>query len=556
MEANFKELPINPDRFCEGISKIGYKPAAALMDIVDNSVAAGANHVQIELVTRAGTTNSSAGNVELFRISDDGIGMSEDQIETALEIGSDVEYPKNSLSKFGFGLKSAGFSLGRRIEVTSRSAGQLTASRFVDRDIIRDRRQYGICAQEPPAGAETWLTEVPSGTVIEISKTAPNQESAAKIRKELQKRLGVTYFNFLSRSNSPLSISIKVGADCEEVKPLDILFWATAADGFDPDTYDGKTPCKIYDGTVGDDLFASEEKVQLQITVFPMDRMKGYPAFSDEEKKRVASYAVSRENSGFFFYRNGRLIRWGDKVAGVTRDDIGFRARVSFTTAHDELFHVDVSKQNLELSEDFEQKLSLLCRTPLGDAREAFAICKRLLSLGTGVEGEAFNIRTDVFEESDPIEDIEPAATEVKVERRAILETETRDRETKEGDEPEITAPAGAAETPIFERVRYSDKVIGLDVSVPGTDRTEGTYVRINKNHPFYDLVISHFDPSDPARLAIESLLWAGAVAETKTCENVSKLTYDELKMVFEHFRRVFSQNLNTWSSVNQDLFG
>ncbi len=125
-QATFEPLPIDADRLCEGISKIGYRPSAALMDISDNSVAAGAHELSVEMLLHPDANLSTKGGVAAFRVVDDGAGMLDDQVKSALQIGSSRDYPENSLSKFGLGLKSAGFSLGGRICVLSKRQGVLT----------------------------------------------------------------------------------------------------------------------------------------------------------------------------------------------------------------------------------------------------------------------------------------------------------------------------------------------------------------------------------------------------------------------------------------------
>ena len=144
----FETLAINPDRFCGGISKIGYQPSAAIMDIVDNSIAAKASRVDIELVLGRDAIANTVGDIESFRIADDGDGMDDARINVALQIGSDVDYPANSLSKFGFGLKSAGFSLGRRIVVYSKHGGRCSAAKRLDRDVLHSCA--AICANALP----------------------------------------------------------------------------------------------------------------------------------------------------------------------------------------------------------------------------------------------------------------------------------------------------------------------------------------------------------------------------------------------------------------------
>ena len=561
----FESLPIDADRLCEGISKIGYLPWAALMDIGDNSVTAGARNVRITLDLRPDASLGTKGGVLAFRIWDDGSGMTDSQVRKALQLGSQGEYPPQSLSKFGLGLKSAGFSLGDRISVLSKHDGLLSHLWTLDRDVIRERGMYGTFSEDPPAELAELLDDVPSGTVIEITKLLPRQHSANRIRRDLVERLGVTYYEFLSRAVDPLKVTLHYGSKIETIEAVDFLFLADAKPSFDPDDYDCKSPVRTLTRELDNPLDPSGPKMKLEIAFFPQASMASFAAFSEAERARIKEYRVNRDTNGFFFYRNGRLLVWGDHLAGVTRNDITFRARLSFTDAHDELLHVDVSKQHLMVPEEIEEMLKTLARIPLAQARQASLLCTKLTREGIGVEGEEFNRLTEVFEEEDPDEDTgatPPAETRRK--RRAALEEASKavDSEldpgaTDAGDNGESASETVEPSEPTFERVRYSTGITGSNIAVPGYDTVFDTYVRVNKNHPFYQLILNPLPPADKLRLAIEGLLFAAAIAENKTIQNTpASIEIDALQAIFEKYRRVLGQNLEAWLSARQDLFG
>lgn len=557
LQLTFEELKINPDRFCEGISKIGYRPSSAIMDIVDNSIAAGADEITIEMFIKIGSTGQSRSGVAAFKITDNGSGMNSKQLSEALAIGSDFDYPENSLSKFGFGLKSAGFSLGRQISVTSKTENDKIYCSIVDRDVIKSRGKYGVCQALANPVNEEFLARQIHGSIVDIRNTPSRQESANRIRNDLNDKLGVTYYKFLIRTEKPLRILIKIGERIDSVKPHDILFREIAKDDFNPDSYDCLNPCLVLDTTVADESLPVG--IEISVVVFPQDQMQRYGGFTEDQKRQVDRYQISKSNCGFFFYRNDRLIRWGDRLDIAAREDLGFRAIISFNTVHDEFLHVDVSKQHLELSEQFLRRLTTLCTVPLGKARKAFEICKSKFKIA-GKEGHTFNEQTASFEDADIVVDGERVAPEKKarildelVEETILREKQDRDA-TPDGDAGPVESTA-AESSEVFERVRYTARFMGLDLSEPGVDRIEGTYVRVNKNHPFYEYVLNGLEDSAPARLALEALFWCGAVAEVKTRESLPKISDDDMKVVFDRYRKVFSQVMDAWISGKSDLF-
>ncbi|AXR00464.1 ATP-binding protein [Pseudoalteromonas piscicida] len=305
IEVVFKERKQNADRVCEGISKIGYSFFTAIEDIVDNSITAKASNISIELTLQDGATRQEKSQVELIRIIDDGCGMDEKGIEKALDLGSEVEYEKSSLSRYGFGLKSAGLSLGRRISVYSKKAGVSTKKHILDRDIIKKRKVYGVQIDSLKKEDDI-LNEVVQGTVVEINSINVPHDSASKTLRKLKERLGVLYFELIKEKD--VTISLSCNGKKEEIEKHDILSFASALKNFDPDTYDGKSPYILLDREIE---ISGTPNIELKVVAFPQARMQNYPGFSEDDKNKIKSYRITRENSGFFIYRNDRLIRWG-----------------------------------------------------------------------------------------------------------------------------------------------------------------------------------------------------------------------------------------------------
>jgi len=109
-------------------------------------------------------------------------------------------------------------------------------------------------------------------------------------------------------------------------------------------------------------------------------------------------------------------------------------------------------------------------------------------------------------------------------------------------------------EIPLFEKVRYSDKV-GLTLWEMGEDSLEGTFVRINTNHNFYRSVLAKLSEDSAERQAIEGLLWCAAVGEALTIQNTQNIDVSHIEQVILRFKKVLSGNLDSWCGKNQDLF-
>ena len=89
-------LPPQAARTIEGLRDTGYEPADALEDIVDNSIAAGATEVVVRVwMTPAGEP--------VVTVSDNGLGMNEEELINAMTYGSAARPNPASLGKFGPG---------------------------------------------------------------------------------------------------------------------------------------------------------------------------------------------------------------------------------------------------------------------------------------------------------------------------------------------------------------------------------------------------------------------------------------------------------------------
>src|SRR6266540_4591389 len=111
--ATIKVLP-SARRLILSLRDIGYDFVHAVADLVDNSIAADAATVAVDVAFE--------GADSWLRVADDGTGMSGPTITEAMRYGSQRAYPgDDDLGKFGLGLKTASMSQCRRLSVASRA---------------------------------------------------------------------------------------------------------------------------------------------------------------------------------------------------------------------------------------------------------------------------------------------------------------------------------------------------------------------------------------------------------------------------------------------------
>jgi hypothetical protein len=113
----------NPEFLIKSISEQGYSLETALADLIDNSISAKANKIEI-------LTEHSSNYTSIF-ITDNGLGMTKDQLSVNMQFPSrDMESDRDvdDLGRFGLGLKTASFSQTRKFTVISRKKGSVEFS--------------------------------------------------------------------------------------------------------------------------------------------------------------------------------------------------------------------------------------------------------------------------------------------------------------------------------------------------------------------------------------------------------------------------------------------
>lgn len=96
------------------LRSVGYNEGTAIADIIDNCISAQAHEIKIQFDWEK----------KRIVISDDGFGMSEKDLIENMRIGSSDPSKiraEDDLGRFGMGMKTAAFSLGKKLTVVTKS---------------------------------------------------------------------------------------------------------------------------------------------------------------------------------------------------------------------------------------------------------------------------------------------------------------------------------------------------------------------------------------------------------------------------------------------------
>lgn len=139
-----QDLPPTAPLLMNSLRALGYTTAAALADLVDNSIAADAHRIAITF---------RPVPMPFLVILDDGCGMDQVELVEAMRFGSrDPREPRQGmdLGRFGLGLKTASLSQCRRLTVVSLKAGNISVARWDIEECDR-RRSWWLEQPHPEA---------------------------------------------------------------------------------------------------------------------------------------------------------------------------------------------------------------------------------------------------------------------------------------------------------------------------------------------------------------------------------------------------------------------
>ena len=122
------------------LRSVGYTPETAIADIVDNSLSANASAIAIEFDWQE----------QVIIISDNGDGMSEQELLKSMNIGSSDPLDSRSihdLGRFGMGMKTASFSLGKKLTVLAKTGGIINNASW-DLDYVRKEDKWQILVED------------------------------------------------------------------------------------------------------------------------------------------------------------------------------------------------------------------------------------------------------------------------------------------------------------------------------------------------------------------------------------------------------------------------
>lgn len=335
----------------------GYSPETALADLIDNSISAGASHVEFSI-------DWNEGNPRIA-VLDDGQGMTYAELEDGMRFGGDeaVERGSDDLGRFGLGMKTASLSQCQRLTVVSLKGGN-ECSMCWDVDKVIASKDWSVDTETHPDPFDH--VSIPStgdGTLVALERMdelgglfgLDKEGFFAKIR-DVRDHFAMVFHRFLDGDARRVRITIN----------------GRAVTGWDPMLRTHPATRPLGAGVVGSGSLA----VKVSPFVLPhRDRFANEAEFTD-----AGGPGGWAERQGFYVYRAKRLVVAGSWLGlgghrEWTKDESSRLARISIDLPQsaDAQWRIDVRKARARPPAALRARLSALGGQCRERAREVFA---------------------------------------------------------------------------------------------------------------------------------------------------------------------------------------
>lgn len=306
------------------LRSVGYIPETAIADIVDNSLSANASAVNIEIDWCA----------QRIIISDNGDGMSNQELIKSMSIGSSDPLNERSihdLGRFGMGMKTASFSLGKKLSVITKNNDGISNACW-DLDYVRDNDRWEILAEDSSneliCDLSERLSNYRNGTVVCISNIDKVISSTSSAEKK-------KFYKMIDNIKCHLSLVfhrfMEAGKVSVTVNQTPLVPW----NPFIPQN-------NARQELESEEVVENGHKVIIKPYVLPHKTKFA----NDDEVTAAGGYKGWLQHQGFYVYRNERLIIYGTWF-GLFKKEMSFNlARIQLDIYSDSDFdwQIDIKK--------------------------------------------------------------------------------------------------------------------------------------------------------------------------------------------------------------------
>ena len=327
------------------LRSVGYNEETAIADIIDNCISAQAHEIKIQFDWEK----------KRIVISDDGFGMNEKDLIENMRIGSSDPSKirgKDDLGRFGMGMKTAAFSLGKKLTVITKSDSVVSNASW-DLDlipeigwnlIIRDESEiFEFLAQMGERGTIVVIESLDRVIDIDDEKKAKNK--FYRIASKTEKHLALTFHRFIEEDDLVLELN------GNQIKAWNPFILENSATQELPE----------------ESIFSDDGCAEVIIQPYVLPHKTKFA--SDDDYQAAGGPKGWNYHQGIYVYRNRRLIicgTWFDYIKKEPAYNLA-RIKIDITSASDEDWKIDIKKSTTSLPsyvrEAVEREIELCTET-------------------------------------------------------------------------------------------------------------------------------------------------------------------------------------------------
>jgi hypothetical protein len=342
---------IQPQAFAllDSLRSFGYSLTDAIADLIDNSITAKANSINIIFRWNGGKSS--------IYVIDDGEGMSKEELKTSMSLGVNGPAAQRNISdlgRFGLGMKTASLSQAKVMKVYSKKNGSPISGLSWDLDYVSSKNEWAALVLNESNFENEKIKFSNSGTIVILEKldrvinisSDENDQSERKYFYEqienVERNLGIIFHRFIEDYRLKIFINENL---INESNPLHL----------DED----ETVVLCHNENL------KSENCNAKITSVLLSKK------TIEKENLNPNEITSRQ--GILVYRNNRIVSWGKWLglsSGNNSDHRYFRLIIEFKANDDQKWNIDVKKTNVTIPRPLIKKLKLLIKYGQSRSRE------------------------------------------------------------------------------------------------------------------------------------------------------------------------------------------
>lgn len=317
------ECEPNLGNFTKSLLSIGYTHYTAILDIVDNSIAAGSNKIWIDYLLSENQKN--------IIISDNGSGMKDAELFESMRIASadplQSRDSKSDLGKFGLGLKLASFSQTDEFQVVSKQVQNEFASYSWDLKTVRKKNKWLIAKESVTSFSNDIERNSGTDVILRNLRDFDDKIDAERIISRLYYHLATVYH---------LIPGLEIYLNRKKIIPINPYFVSPASNSSELDSI-------------------NHMGVKIMVRSFQVPHRDN---LSTAKKIDFDSLKDIGMSDGIYLYRKNRLIAWSgwEGLSSNKRIADLHRLAIFIDEDADDLFNIEVKKSQISILDDSLRK--------------------------------------------------------------------------------------------------------------------------------------------------------------------------------------------------------